>query len=120
VRFHHTRFGPQAREAITVAVRRYEVAVPFGVLSMDGGTVTAIQEKPVVSHFVSAGVYVVGSGVIGHLDGGRHDMPDIIAREIARSGSVAGFPITEPWMDIGTPEQFAIAQNMNPRGYSHD
>ena len=43
----------------TMAVREYDIQVPFGVVTLDGARISSITEKPVQSFFVNAGIYVI-------------------------------------------------------------
>lgn len=117
VRFHDERFGERRHDACTVAIRRYTTTIPFGVVDIDGSRVLSIVEKPTRSVFVNAGVYVVGPAIARQVDDTPCDMPTVLQDHLDRGGDVAAFPITEPWLDIGTPDQYAHAQTVIPKGY---
>jgi len=98
--------------AITVGMRVHDVEHPFGVLDMDGSSVTGIREKPVWREFVSAGVYVLSPEVFSLIPPGQFlDMPDLVTLAIDRGLRVEGFPIHESWLDVGTPDDFRTAQD---------
>ncbi len=87
---------------MTIAVRQYEIRVPYGVVETDGVRVTGIVEKPTVQNFINAGMYLINPDVHRYIPGSRRfDMPDLIARLIAEKCSVICFPVREYWMDIG-------------------
>src|SRR5207245_9447117 len=48
---------------MTVAVRPYEVRVPFGLVELDDTAVSGIDEKPLVRGFVNAGIYLINPDV---------------------------------------------------------
>ena len=50
-------FHREHHASLTVGVRQYDIEVPFGVVETDGVQVTGIQEKPVLRHFINAGIY---------------------------------------------------------------
>lgn len=105
VRFHKERGG-----SLTVAVRPYNVEVPFGVLEMQGEDIAGIVEKPSYRHFVNAGVYVIDSSLLDLVpDGEYFDMPQLIERTLGEGRRVMGFPLHEYWRDIGRHEDFAQA-----------
>jgi dTDP-glucose pyrophosphorylase len=94
----------------TMAVREHKVHVPYGVVSTAEGFLETIREKPTESWFVSAGIYVIGRSVFGHVEPGvRIDMPTVLERVIADNGRVAVYPIREYWLDIGRMEDFEQA-----------
>lgn len=96
---------------LTVAVRRYEVAVPYGVVESDGARMTRLVEKPSIGFFINAGIYLVEPRVLEHIPAGeRHDMTDLIQRLLDAGRPVASFPVHEYWIDIGRPDDYQQAQ----------
>ncbi|MFH1033288.1 MAG: nucleotidyltransferase family protein [Pseudomonadota bacterium] len=97
---------------ITVGVRKLDLAVPYGVVEGQGGFVTRLEEKPTVSLFVNAGVYLLEPAAFGYLPAGGHlDMTDLIQLALAEGQRVASFPIIEYWLDIGNPADYQKAQD---------
>jgi dTDP-glucose pyrophosphorylase len=95
----------------TVCVRRYDVPVPYGVVESDGPWLQALREKPSVSLFVNAGIYLLEPVVQRYIpDGQRFDMTDLITRLVDEGRCVASFPILEYWLDVGRPDDYAQAQ----------
>ena len=97
----HRQLGTEA----TVAVATHEIEVPFGVVRADGeGRFLGIDEKPRLSHFVAAGIYILGAAARAFVDPGRPmDMPELLARIRAGGLPVGVFPIHERWRDLGRP-----------------
>lgn len=97
--------------AATMCVREYEHQVPFGVISIDGLTITQMIEKPVHRFFVNAGIYVLNQDMVKNVRMGQKiDTPTLLQAEMARGGSVCSFPIHEYWLDIGRMDDFQKAQ----------
>jgi NDP-sugar pyrophosphorylase family protein len=95
---------------MTVAVRPYEYQIPFGVLTTNGVEVRAIDEKPVMQHLVSAGIYLLNGSLCRLVPQGRpYDMTDLIARVLDEGLRVVSFPLREYWLDIGRVEDYARA-----------
>ena len=101
-----------AHEAdITVGVRRYSMKVPYGVVEGNGARVEAIREKPEVSFFVNAGIYLLEPEVCREIpEGKRFDMTDLIDHLIGQGRTVVSFPIHEYWLDIGRLGDYEQAQ----------
>ena len=96
---------------MTVAVKQQDMEIPFGVVEVDGVRVTGITEKPVVKHFINAGIYLLNPAVRRFIPQGQpYDMPDLITQLISEGLTVVGFPVTEYWMDIGRVEDYRKAQ----------
>lgn len=96
---------------LTVGLKEYDLEIPYGVVSTDGVHVSAIEEKPTRSFFVSAGIYVADPDVPSLIARGqRVDMPDLARRLVEDGHTVVGFPIAEYWIDIGQMEDLERAR----------
>lgn len=96
---------------LTIGVRQYDIEVPFGVVETNGNAkVSAIMEKPVLRHFINAGIYLVDPAMCLLIPKDRYfDMPDLIKAAINSGATVISFPIREYWLDIGQVEQYQKA-----------
>lgn len=104
-------FHREHRAALTIAVRQYEIQVPYGVVESEGVHVSRLIEKPVHRFFVNAGVYLLEPEVHRLIPKGRHfDMTDLIREAMARGMTVVSFPIWEYWRDIGQHQDYIQAQ----------
>ena len=104
-------FHRQQRALLTVGVRKYDVNVPYGVVNTEGPLIKGLDEKPVLSFFVNAGIYLMEPAAREYLEqNGPCDMTDVIERLLAAEERVASFPILEYWLDIGSPSDYERAQ----------
>ncbi len=103
-------FHREHKADMTVAVRQHETRLPHGVVETEGTTITGISEKPVIRHFMNAGIYILNPKMCRFIPGGRsYDMTDLIGRLIAEGCRVVSFPIREYWLDIGQTEDYQKA-----------
>jgi len=103
-------FHREQRADMTVAVRQHEFRVPYGVIETDGVTITGISEKPMVRHFINAGIYLLNPEVCRFIPNGQsYDMSDLISRLVAEGCCVISFPIREYWLDIGQVKDYQKA-----------
>jgi dTDP-glucose pyrophosphorylase len=104
-------FHQEQAAVMTVGVRRYEMQVPYGVVDCDGPRVAALREKPELSFFVNAGIYLLEPAVFGFIRGGEPmNMTDLIQTLIDRGKPVVSFPISEYWLDMGRLADYERAQ----------
>jgi dTDP-glucose pyrophosphorylase/CBS domain-containing protein len=104
-------FHRREKADFTVGMRRCEVQLPYGVLECDGAHIRSVQEKPMQSFWVNAGIYVVEPSVRSRIPEGRpFGMTDLMEQVLRDGGRVAGFPIVEYWLDIGQPADYLRAQ----------
>lgn len=102
----HERSGALA----TMAVRDYEMQVPFGVVREQGGRIEAIEEKPVQSYVVSAGLYVLSPAALDYVPARRFfDMPQLFAALLADGKAAQTYRLDGYWLDIGRLPDFERA-----------
>ncbi|MES3025461.1 MAG: nucleotidyltransferase family protein [Pseudomonadota bacterium] len=103
----HRRHGAAA----TMAVRLHEWEHPFGVVKTKGVDIVGFEEKPVSRSHINAGVYVLDPGALGVLGKDeRCDMPTLFQRVQERPLRTIVYPMHEPWLDVGRPDDLARAR----------
>lgn len=94
-----------------MAVRQYEWVNPYGVVEMQGVEITGFTEKPVVLSHINAGVYALSPSVLDHLEPYTHcDMPTLFDRIRSAGMRTVGYPMHEPWLDVGRRSDYEQAQ----------
>lgn len=94
------------QEAVaTMAVSAHEWQHPFGVVQMQGVEIVGFEEKPVTRTHINAGVYILDSTALNFLEMGMHcDMPTLFERLQSEEKRTVAYPMHEPWLDVGRPE----------------
>ncbi len=106
----------------TMAVRTFDIQVPYGVVDVSEDRIVGLEEKPVQRFFVNAGIYVLSPETVAEIPrGGYLDMPSLFSRLMDQGRPTAAFPIHEYWMDIGRRQDFDQANcdfnlHFNPLG----
>lgn len=105
------QFHKQHSASLSVAVRRYTIDVPYGVIESKDSLITSIKEKPQISFFVNAGIYLVEPDAREFIPHGsdKFDMPDLVNTLLEQGKTVVNFPIHEYWLDIGKPDDYVRA-----------
>ena len=109
-------FHVEHEAEMTVAVRKYQTHVEYGVVDTDGINIKGLVEKPSFDFFINAGIYVLDPSCFDYFpDEGRFEMTDLISRLIESDQNVISFPIHESWLDIGQHADYekAVSQNGN-------
>lgn len=103
--FHH-RHGAAA----TMAVRVHEWQHPFGVVRMDGVDIVGFEEKPVARTHINAGIYALSAAALDCLPhNSACDMPSLFEQLKARGARTVAYPMHEPWLDVGRPDDLQLA-----------
>ena len=104
-------FHVENKAELTVAVRKYDFQVPYGVIQCDGAHVMGVDEKPTYNFFVNAGIYLLEPSAHRSIPSAqRFDMTDLIEKLTAEGRRVVAFPVVEYWMDIGQQNDYMQAQ----------
>lgn len=97
--------------AATMTVRLHEWQHPFGVVNTNGMDIISFEEKPVYRSHINAGVYVLEPRALDLLV--RHepcDMPTLFERLRLKAERTIAYPMHEPWLDVGRPEDLKLAR----------
>lgn len=104
-------FHQEYAAEMTVAVQRYEMQVPYGVIECEGAHIISVKEKPQVKFLVNAGMYLLEPSAYQFIPNGQSfNMTDLVRWLLDAGRPVIGFPIREYWMDVGQHHDYAQAQ----------
>lgn len=96
--------------AATMAVRVHEWQHPFGIVQTQGINIVGFEEKPVVRNHINAGVYAIDPSALNELSANaRCDMPTLFERLQLKGQRTVAYPMHEPWLDVGRPEDLSRA-----------
>jgi dTDP-glucose pyrophosphorylase len=99
--------------AATMAVRLHEWQLPFGVVQLQGVEIVGFEEKPITRSHINAGVYALEPNAISVLDTDvRCDMPTLFERLHAKAKRTVAYPMHEPWLDVGRPDDLQTANRI--------
>ena len=97
----------RSKKSITVCARSVNYKIPYGVIKIKNNQVVEIAEKPVESHVVNAGIYVLDQKLLLKLTKNKYlDMTDFLKRELELKNKINIFSLYEDWKDIGKLEDY--------------
>lgn len=107
---------------MTVATRRGEVAIPYGVVQHTNGVVQSIEEKPTLHYTFNAGVYALSAQAVDlipeQMEPPGFPMTDLIARVISAGHKVHCHAFDGLWFDLARVDDFEKAleelERVNP------
>lgn len=98
----------------TMAVRQHEIQNQFGVVRTKGVDIEGFEEKPIYRSHVNAGIYVLNPDTLNFLKKEQPcDMPTLFERIKQNAGRTIVYPMHEPWLDVGRPEDLVSARKMH-------
>ncbi len=105
---YHFHLSSHAK--MTVAVRKYDIQLPFGVVQTEDERIVGLSEKPEACFFVNAGVYILNPELKNMIPYNKHmDITELINILINSDEQVSSFPVREYWLDIGRFTDFEKA-----------
>ena len=97
----------------TMAVRQYELQNQFGVVKVKGLEIEGFEEKPIYRSHINAGIYVLDPKALNRLEVGKYcDMPMLFERIRQNAELTIVYPMHEPWLDVGRPDDLVQARKM--------
>ena len=104
-------FQKNAKSLATVVGKLQQSAIPYGVLNLLGDRLQSIEEKPLFSYTINAGIYGFKREVIEHLDSNVPlSMTELLQKLLDRGEIIRVFQNDDEWIDIGTPENLKFAR----------
>lgn len=103
------------RADASVGIYERENKIDFGLIEFDDeNRLRAYREKPTSKYYVSMGVYILQrEAVRPHVsDVDYLDMPNLLLKIKGNDGNVVCHRDNCVWLDIGRPDDFALAQKM--------
>jgi dTDP-glucose pyrophosphorylase len=103
-------FHKRSAAAATMAVRVHEWQHPYGVVQIQGVEIVGFEEKPIARSHINAGIYVLDPVALSVLTADAHcDMPTLFERLQANAKRTVAYPMHEPWLDVGRPDDLLAA-----------
>ncbi len=94
----------------TMAIKKYELQNPFGVVKTNGLEIDAFEEKPIQVSYVNAGIYAIKPKNLKYLKKNKYcDMPNFFMSLKEKNCLITAYPIHETWSDLGKPKDLSKA-----------
>ena len=96
---------------MAVASIPYKQEIPYAVLEVNNGEVTALKEKPTYTYYSNAGIYLIKKELLELIpENTFYNTTDLMEQVIATGRKLISYPILGYWLDIGKPDDFLKAQ----------
>jgi len=105
-------FHIRNKSTATMAVRSHEWQHPFGVVQIRDSKIVGFEEKPITRSYINAGIYVLSPEVLREFKPESPcDMPMIFELLQAKANHTFAYPMHEPWLDVGRPDDLIQANS---------
>lgn len=98
---------------MSVATVPYIVKVPYGVFNLEGREIKGITEKPTLSYYANAGIYLIKKELLKLIPNNQFfNATDFISTLISNKFKVIRYPISGYWIDIGQHDELERAKEI--------
>ncbi len=104
-------FQKSSRSIAALVGKTQQTAIPYGVLKIEDEKLQKIEEKPLYSYTINAGIYGFNREVLNYLEPNEPlSMTELIQILLDRGETVPVFQNEDEWIDVGTPENLSFAR----------
>lgn len=98
---------------MSVAAVPYNISIPYGILDLEGRDIKGLLEKPQYNYYANAGIYLIKRRALTEIpDNQFFNATDLIEKLIAENKKVIRYPLNGTWIDIGNPQEYQKAKDM--------
>lgn len=98
---------------MSVAAVPYVVKVPYGVFNLEGRVIKGVTEKPTISYYANAGIYLIKKERLDLIPENEFfNATDFMELLIAKGYKVIRYPISGYWIDIGQHDELERAREI--------
>ncbi len=100
------------KDDMSVATFNVRINIPYAVLETEDKKIKSFVEKPSYIYYSNAGIYLLRKEFVKTVPKNKkYDSTDLIEDLIKKGKKVSHFPIRGYWLDIGTAQNYAKAQD---------
>ncbi len=100
------------RAFITVAAHIRKSKMEYGILETTGVKLKNFSEKPILNHYINAGVYVFNKKALDFLTINKKcDLPELLNVGLKLNKKIVVYPIYESWTDVGIIKALKYVRN---------
>ena len=98
---------------MSVAAVPYNISIELGILDLDGRNIKGLIEKPKYNYYANAGIYLIKKRALAEIpENTFFHATHLVEKLIAQGKKVIRYPLNGTWIDIGTPQEYAKAQDL--------
>lgn len=104
---HLENFHLNKKSMATMCVKQYDFEIPYGVVNIVDEKIKSIEEKPLKSFSVNAGIYMLNPETLEYIPNDKFfDMPMLFKLLISKNHTVNSFQLRQHWIDIGDINEY--------------
>jgi NDP-sugar pyrophosphorylase family protein len=114
-------FAGQKDNLLTVTIKKIIIPYAFGNILFDGDLVTNVEEKPDITTYALAGIYVMKPEILQLIPANQYYGIDLLIKQMLGSNlPITKYELQEYWLDIGQIQDYEKAQNIYQDYFAKD
>ncbi|MDA4127912.1 MAG: sugar phosphate nucleotidyltransferase [Thaumarchaeota archaeon] len=104
----------KARAGIgTIALKKFDVKIPYGFVSINETRITKFEEKPTLSYMANAGIYILEPDIFGHIAKEKVVSleTEIFPQLLSKGEELYSYFEDAYWSDVGSMADFERVNN---------
>jgi len=95
------KFHKENNSDLTVAVRKHNVQLKYGIIEIDNNKINSIKEKPSFDYIISAGIYLLEPNCLDLIPLNQHfDFPILIQESVRTNKKVMSYLFDDDWVSL--------------------
>ncbi len=90
----------------TIALKKKEYKIEYGVVELDGHFVKCFKEKPVLEKYVNTAIYIFKPEIFNYIKEKEDFAKDVFPRLLEKGEKIAAYLMDDEWVDIGRLEDY--------------
>ena len=100
------------KDDMSVATFNIRINIPYGIFDTSDKKINSLIEKPSFNYYSNAGIYLFKKDVLKYIpENSKFDSTELMEVLLEKQKKVSHFPIRGYWLDIGTAQNYAKAQD---------
>lgn len=98
---------------MSVASIPYTIKIPYGVFNLDGRNIKGVTEKPTITYYANAGIYLIKKKRLNLIPQNEfYNATEFMDKLISEGYKVIRYPISGYWIDIGQHDELERAREI--------
>ncbi len=103
----------KSKADMIIASKEYKVDIPYGIFETKNNKVNKFKEKPSFLYRSNAGIYMFNKKLISKIPHNEfYHITHLIKLLLDNNNNILHYPMIGYWIDIGTPQDYKIAQEV--------
>lgn len=112
------KFHEENKGIATIAVKKKQFPLEYGIIEAEGNVVVGFKEKPVLENYINTAIYIFSPRILEFIKEKEDFAKDVFPRLLKEKEKIVIYPMEEEWIDIGRIKDYEELKK-NPQRVEH-